>query len=232
MSATTREDRHFTMTIRHRLHATVLSAALALGCVALPDTVSAAPVATLAPSIAATGTDALAGFANSALIQLATYSMTGSAKALAAFDDTRDGVAAEAAKRLGLDRVAMQAAWSEADPEHQAALMAAFAQLGTPYRGYTAIPGVGFDCSGLTSWAWSQAGVSLARQSRSQINNTRVVTRDTAQAGDLVYYPGHVMMYLGIDNAIIHSPNSGRNVELSFVAKRRTNSARFGDPTS
>jgi len=219
------------MAIRHKLHATILSAALALGCVALPDTVSAAPAVTVA-SVVATGNDALAGYASSALDQWTMYSMTGSSKALAAFDDTRDAVAAEAANRLGLDVAAMQAAWSEADAEHQTALMAAFTQLGVRYKGYTAIPGVGFDCSGITSWAWSQAGVSLARNSRSQINNAVAVTRDTAQAGDLVYYPGHVMMYLGIDNAIIHSPNTGRNVELSFVAKRRANSARFGDPTT
>jgi len=217
------------MTIRHKLHASILSVALAFGCVTISAaSASAAP----APSSIATRTDALAGFAESALAQWTTYSSTGSKKALAAFDDIRDAVATEAATRLGLDPVAMQAAWSEADAEHQTALMAAFSQLGTPYKGYTATPGVGFDCSGLTSWSWAQAGVSLARQSRSQINNSQAVTRDTAQAGDLVYYPGHVMMYLGIDNAIIHSPNSGRTVEVSFVAKRRANSARFGDPTS
>ncbi len=217
------------MAIRHKLHATMLSATLAFGCVTISATaVSAAP----APSIAVTGSDALAGYANSALVQWTTYSLSGSTKALAAFDDTRDAVAAEAANRLGLDPVAMQAAWGTADVEHQTALMAAFSELGTPYKGYTATPGVGFDCSGLTSWAWAQAGVSLARYSRTQINSSRAVTRETAQAGDLVYYPGHVMMYLGIDNAIIHAPNRGRNVELSFVAKRRANSVRFGDPTT
>lgn len=218
------------MTIRHKMHATVLSVALALGCAALPDTVSAAPVATSAPSFDV-GTDALAGYANSALVQWTTYSQTGNPKALAAFDETRNAIAAEVANRLGLDPVAMQTAWSKADLEHQTAVMAAFTQLGVRYKRFTAEPGVGFDCSGLTSWAWGQAGVSIARQSRSQINNAVALTRDTAQAGDLVYYPGHVMMYLGIDSAIIHSPFTGRNVELSFISGRRVNSARFGDPT-
>lgn len=218
------------MTIRHKVHATVLSVALAFGSAALPDSVSAAPVATSAPSFDV-GTDALAGYAYSALDQWTTYSRTGSPKALAAFDETRDAVAAEAATRLGLDPVAMQAAWSEADAEHQTALMAAFTQLGTRYKGFTAIPGVGFDCSGLTSWAWGQAGVSIPRTSRSQINSAVALTRDAAQAGDLVYYPGHISMYLGIDNAIIHSPQTGRTVEVSSIAKRRVNSVRFGDPT-
>ena len=219
------------MTIRHTLHATILSVALAFGCVALPDTVSAAPSSVPAPSFAMTGTDVLAGYADWALDQWTIYWTTGSENARVAFDATRNGIAAEAANRLGLDPAAMQAAWHAADIEHQIALMAAFTQLGTRYRGYTATPGVGFDCSGLTSWAWAQAGVSMFHQSRTQINNSRAVTHETAQAGDIVYYPGHVMMYLGIDSAIIHAPFTGRNVELSFVAKRRVNSARYGDPT-
>ena len=216
------------MAIRHTLHATILSVALALGCAALPDTASAA---TPGPSFAVTGNDALAGYADAALDQWASYALSGSAKALAAFDVTRDAVAAEAANRLGLDPAAMQAAWGNADIAHQTALMAAFTQLGTRYKRYTATPGVGFDCSGLTSWAWAQAGVSIFHQSRTQINNSREVTRETAQPGDLVYYPGHIMMYLGIDNAIIHSPYTGRSVEVSFIAGRRVNSVRFGDPT-
>lgn len=219
------------MTIRRKLHATVLSVALAAGAVTISAaSVSAAP-AVSAPAVVS-GSDSLAGYANVALGQLVEYSETGSARVLAQFDYIRDAVAAEAANRLGLDPQAMQAAWRAADDEHQMALMAAFSQLGTRYKAYKATPGVGFDCSGLTSWAWGQAGVSIFHQSRTQINNARAVTRETAQAGDLVYYPGHVMMYLGIDTAIIHAPSTGRTVEVAFVAKRRANSVRFGDPTS
>ena len=219
------------MTIRHTLHATILSAAIAVGCITIPAAGAfAAP--TSASATVRTGDDALAGYATAALGQWQRYTDTGNATALSDFDATRDAVAAEAAERLGLDPAAMQAAWSEADPAHQTALMAAFSQLGIRYKAYAASPEVGFDCSGLTSWAWGQAGVSLFHQSRTQINGARAVTRDTAQAGDLVYYPGHVMLYLGIDNAIIHAPYTGRSVEVSFVAKRRINSVRFGDPTS
>jgi cell wall-associated NlpC family hydrolase len=215
------------------LHATVLIAALTFGCVSVSAaTASAAPAVSAAqPAFAVAGNDALAGYANSALEYFVKYSQTGSRPALAQFDSIRDAVAAEAANRLGLDVAAMQAAWREADEAHQTALMAAFTQLGTRYKAYAATPGVGFDCSGLTSWAWGQAGVPLFHQSRKQMNSSREVTRDTAQAGDLVYYPGHVMLYLGIDNAIIHAPYTGRNVEVGFVAKRRANSVRFGDPT-
>ncbi len=54
------------------------------------------------------------------------------------------------------------------------------------------------------------------------------VDADEAQAGDLVYYPGHVMMYLGVGDAIVHSRNSGSTVEITFVTGGR--SVRFGDP--
>ena len=219
------------MTVHRTLHATILAVSLAFGSVTISAASASAAPQVVAPSTA-TGSDALTGYASDALSQWARYTATGSTQALAKFDSNRDNVAAEAAKRLGLDPAAMQAAWSKADVEHQTTLMAAFTQLGVPYKGYTAIPGVGFDCSGITLWAWSQAGVSLARNSRSQINNARAITRETAQAGDLVFYPGHIMMYLGIDNAILHAPNTGRTVELSFIAKRRVNSVRFGDPTT
>ena len=42
---------------------------------------------------------------------------------------------------------------------HQEALLAALTQLGVAYRSSTSEPGVGFDCSGLTSFAWGRAGV-------------------------------------------------------------------------
>ena len=218
------------MTIRHTVQATIVATSIALGCVALPIAASAAPASAAAPAYAVVGSDGLAGYANKALDHWTDYAQTGRASALTEFDTLRDAVAAAAADRLGLDAATMQAAWRNADSGHQVALMAAFTQLGTPYKRNTSKPGVGFDCSGLTTWAWAQAGVTLARQSRSQINNAVKVTRDTAQAGDLVYYPGHVMMYLGVDTAVIHALYPGRNLDIGFVSKNKANSVRFGNP--
>lgn len=220
------------MTIRHTfhvtvLHAAVLAATIALGCAVLPAPASAAQAA---PTFAATGSDGLAGYANLALDQWVTYSATRRSGSLAQFSDLRDAVAAAAADRLGLDRAAMQAAWRNADSDHQVALLAAFTQLGTRYRRNAASPSIGFDCSGLTSWSWAQAGVQLPHQSRSQMKQVAAVTRATAQAGDLVYYPGHVMIYLGVGDAIIHSPFTGRNVEVALLPGGRSGSVRFGNP--
>ena len=216
------------MTLRHRVTATFVAAAIALGCAALPAQVSAERVA-VEPS-AEIGNDTLAGHAALALEALDSYQATGDVDSLDEYRTIRDAVATDAAFRLGLDAASMRVSWSTADSNHQVALLAAFTQLGTKYRRNASTPGVAFDCSGLTSWAWGQAGTQLFRQSRTQIRSSEPVTRETAQAGDLVYYPGHVMMYLGVDNAIIHAPFTGRNIELGFVSKRKADSALYGDP--
>jgi peptidoglycan DL-endopeptidase CwlO len=109
-------------------------------------------------------------------------------------------------------------------------VLAAMTQVGVPYRYNTSKEGVGFDCSGLTTFAWQRAGVSLVRQSGEQIRNAAPVDRETAKAGDLVQYPGHVMMYLGVGDAIIHSVMTGRTVELDTISDRKVRSVRFGDP--
>ena len=136
-----------------------------------------------------------------------------------------------AATELGYPQQDMVTAWASTPVEHQRAVLAAMTQVGVPYRTNTSQEGVGFDCSGLTTFAWSRAGVQLIRQSTSQIRAAAPLDRSTAKAGDLVQYPGHVMMFLGVGDAIIHSVQSGRTVELDTINGRRVNSVRFGDPT-
>ena len=128
---------------------------------------------------------------------------------------------------MGLDPAALRNAWSRADLQHQEALLAALTQLGVAYRSSTSEPGVGFDCSGLTAFAWGRAGLPLTRQSGSQINAAAARDHASAVAGDLAQYPGHVMMYLGVGDAIVHASNPSTDVELSFTSR----SVRFGDPT-
>jgi cell wall-associated NlpC family hydrolase len=135
-----------------------------------------------------------------------------------------------AATELGYTQQDMVEAWAAAPIDHQRAVLAAMTQVGVPYRTNTSQEGKGFDCSGLTTYAWAKAGVQLIRQSGQQIRNALPLDRATAKAGDLVQYPGHVMMYLGVGDAVIHSVMSGRTVELDTINTRRTNSVRFGDP--
>ena len=96
------------------------------------------------------------------------------------------------------------------------AVNAAMSQLGTPYVGYSASPGVGFDCSGLTSWAWAQAGVGLPHQSRAQFGSLPHVPIEAAQPGDLLFFYSpisHVSMYIG-GGQQVHAPATGDVVKV------------------
>ncbi|WP_115685207.1 C40 family peptidase [Corynebacterium senegalense] len=87
------------------------------------------------------------------------------------------------------------AAGGEGSAAGRAAVEAAKSQLGTPYAWGGTGPG-GFDCSGLTSWAYRQAGVELPRMAHEQAIG-RQVSYDQLQPGDLAVWDGHVAMYAG-----------------------------------
>jgi hypothetical protein len=146
----------------------------------------------------------------------------------ASFAILRQRLAALVAPPAGVDAGQLAKVWSRTDPVRMTALLSGLTQLGVPYRRLGNAPGQGFDCSGFTSWAWSQAGVSLPHQSGGQIEGAAAIDVEQAQPGDLLYYPGHVMMALGIGPAMIHSPNSGNVVEVKTMAGHRR--LRAGNP--
>ncbi len=99
------------------------------------------------------------------------------------------------------------------------AVSAAMGQLGVPYRFAGETPGVAFDCSGLTKWAWGQAGVYLPHQSAGQYASLPHVSKDQAQPGDLVFYYspiGHVGLYIG-GGQMVHAPQAGDVVSVATV---------------
>lgn len=99
------------------------------------------------------------------------------------------------------------------------AVQAALGQQGVPYRYASSTPGVAFDCSGLTAWAWGQAGVGLPHQSRAQFGSTPRVSPDQAQPGDLLFFYSpisHVSIYLG-NGMQVHAPNTGKTVSIGSV---------------
>ena len=71
-------------------------------------------------------------------------------------------------------------------------------KIGNPYT-YSGNGPEAFDCSGLTTWAWAQAGVGIPRTSSEQ-SNFPEVPLDQLQPGDLVTYyspVSHVAIYVG-----------------------------------
>jgi len=83
------------------------------------------------------------------------------------------------------------------DGDLAAAIVAeAYKYIGTPYVSGGASPG-GFDCSGFTQYVYGQFGISLPRTSGAQRNAGYVVSASEARAGDLIWAPGHVGIYLG-----------------------------------
>jgi len=99
------------------------------------------------------------------------------------------------------------------------AVNAALSQQGTPYIYAASNPGVGFDCSGLTAWAWEQVGVYLPHQSAQQYGSTAHVPASEAQPGDLIFFYSpisHVGLYIG-GGQMVHAPNSGSVVKVVSV---------------
>lgn len=141
------------------------------------------------------------------------------------FIRAREAAADLLADDLGISGDELADEWATADEPKQVAMLSALTQLGVPYRSIHSEPGVGFDCSGLTIWAFAQAGIDLPRVSGDQISAAERIDEADAEPGDLLYYPGHISIYVG-EGMMVHSPYTGSTVEVTEVASR---TSRWGD---
>jgi hypothetical protein len=126
-------------------------------------------------------------------------------------------------------------------PAGKVALDAALRWLGTPYswgggdldgptRGIDHGAGtVGFDCSGLTRYAWKKAGILLPRTSAAQWHaaGLRLSSFAELQPGDLVFFAHdppdpatihHVALWLG-DDAMLEAPRTGEVVKITKLVQ-------------
>jgi cell wall-associated NlpC family hydrolase len=100
----------------------------------------------------------------------------------------------------------------------------ALSQLGVPYVWGGASPRSGFDCSGLTQWAYGEAGLALPRTAQGQFEATARVGAGELRPGDLVFfartdptspdYVTHVGIYLG-GGSMVNAPKEGEVVQTA-----------------
>ena len=144
---------------------------------------------------------------------------------------TADDVQEEASKELGD---------SSRDAQIETVIARAESQIGVPYAwgggdangptkgirdgGVADSHGdynkVGFDCSGLTLYAFAGVGISLPHFTGYQYNQGTRVSPQEMERGDLIFYgPSgnhHVAIYLG-DGMMIEAPQSGQTVTKAPV---------------
>lgn len=104
------------------------------------------------------------------------------------------------------------------------AIESARTKVGDPYV-YAATGPNAFDCSGLTQWAYNQAGIHLPRTAAEQWFSGSHPTLAQLRPGDLLFYATdlsveasihHVTMYIG-DGYMIEAPHTGAFVHITPV---------------
>ncbi|MGB6512683.1 MAG: C40 family peptidase, partial [Mycobacterium sp.] len=94
------------------------------------------------------------------------------------------------------------------------AVRAALSRLGRPYVWGATGPDR-FDCSGLTQWSYTRAGIHLDRTTYEQIYDGIPIARSQVRPGDLVFpSAGHVQMAIG-NNLVVEAPHAGATVRIS-----------------
>lgn len=145
------------------------------------------------------------------------------------------GRAAAATARTGANGTAAARGLARGSGLGSVAAAAALRWIGTPYswggggpagptRGIAQGAGtVGFDCSGLVTYAWARAGVHLVHYATAQYNSGPHPSRSELRPGDLVFFAHnpadpstihHVGIYIG-NGQMVEAPFTGARVRIS-----------------
>ncbi|MFJ4358069.1 NlpC/P60 family protein [Streptomyces massasporeus] len=190
----------------------------------------------------------LASLSSQQLTDLAEFEEKGIAKAQKEFmasgalgdevnEDEADGaevdedVKDEDTEDDGKNRADRESPTPTPSAEGRRAVRYAVRQLGKPYEWGAEGPRT-YDCSGLTSQAWAEAGTPIPRTSQEQWKRLERIPLDELRPGDLVvYFPKatHVALYLG-DGLVVQAPRPGAKVKVSPIAANPVLGAVRPDP--
>ncbi len=91
--------------------------------------------------------------------------------------------------------------------------------IGYPYvAGGTSLTN-GADCSGFVLAVYKNFGYSLPRSSYAQAGAGRAVSYSEAQPGDIIYYGGHVGIYIG-NGQIVHASTERSGIKITSATYR------------
>ncbi|GAA5080757.1 C40 family peptidase [Nocardia iowensis] len=109
------------------------------------------------------------------------------------------------------------------------AVRSAISAVGTPYVWGGNTPGAGLDCSGLTKFAYGEAGVEIPRLAAEQATGSPVSPGDL-MPGDLAIWDGHVAMVIGNGQFV----EAGDPVQISSIRTENSGMGFYGfyRPTS
>ena len=91
--------------------------------------------------------------------------------------------------------------------------------IGNPYvAGGTSLTN-GADCSGFVMSVFKEYGISLPRSSYAQSTYGKEVSYSDAKPGDVIYYGGHVGIYIG-DGKIVHASTERTGIKITAATYR------------
>lgn len=103
-----------------------------------------------------------------------------------------------------------------------AVVEAAKRMVGAPYR-YGGSSPRGFDCSGLVSFSFAQAGIQVPRTADRQFRASQPLGDRGLLPGDLLFFDiggrriSHVGIYVG-EGRFVHAPSTGKQVSVESLA--------------